>query len=73
MRGTFSLIRSFPRRAHVKESYSSLPAARERPAAYRSRGRMNRNLWLVYSQKTNRDWILRSDRHLVLLHADGGH
>src|ERR1700761_2010929 len=33
--------------------------------AYRSRGRMNRNLWLVYSQKTNRDWILRSDRHLV--------
>lgn len=33
--------------------------------AYRSRGRSNRNLWLVYSQKTNRDWILRSDRHLV--------
>jgi hypothetical protein len=33
--------------------------------AYRSRGRANRNLWLVYSQKTNRDWVLRSDRHLV--------
>ncbi len=33
--------------------------------AYRSRGRANRNLWLVYSQKTNRDWVLKSDRHLV--------
>jgi hypothetical protein len=33
--------------------------------AYRSRGRGNRNLWLVYSYKTNRDWILGSDRHLV--------
>jgi hypothetical protein len=33
--------------------------------AYRSRGRKNRNIWLAYSQKTNRDWILRSDRHLV--------
>jgi hypothetical protein len=33
--------------------------------AYRSRGRANRNIWLVYSLKTNRDWILRSDRHLV--------
>jgi len=33
--------------------------------AYRSRGRLNRNLWLVYSLKTNRDWILGSDRHLV--------
>jgi hypothetical protein len=33
--------------------------------AYRSRGRANRNIWLVYSLKTNRDWILASDRHLV--------
>jgi hypothetical protein len=33
--------------------------------AYRSRGRANRNLWLVYSPKTDRDWILGSDRHLV--------
>jgi hypothetical protein len=33
--------------------------------AYRSRGRANRNMWLVYSQKTNRDWMLGSDRHLV--------
>ncbi len=33
--------------------------------AYRSRGRANRNLWLVYSVKTNRDWILASDRHLI--------
>lgn len=33
--------------------------------AYRSRGRGNRNLWLVYSHKTRRDWILGSDRHLV--------
>jgi len=33
--------------------------------SYRSRGKANRNLWLVYSQKTNRDWILNSDRHLV--------
>jgi hypothetical protein len=33
--------------------------------AYRSRGRANRNIWLVYSPKTDRDWILNSDRHLV--------
>jgi hypothetical protein len=33
--------------------------------AYRSRGRANRNLWLVYSPKTDRGWILGSDRHLV--------
>ncbi|MFM0476317.1 hypothetical protein [Paraburkholderia strydomiana] len=33
--------------------------------AYRSRGRANRNLWLVYSIKTDRDWILQSDLHLV--------
>jgi hypothetical protein len=33
--------------------------------AYRSRGHANRNIWLIYSLKTNRDWILESDRHLV--------
>ncbi|MFP3605896.1 hypothetical protein [Paraburkholderia sp. SIMBA_053] len=33
--------------------------------AYRSRGKTNRNITLVYSLKTNRDWIIRSDRHLV--------
>ena len=35
------------------------------PAAYRARGRKANNLWLVYSVKTDRDWILRSDRQLV--------
>jgi hypothetical protein len=33
--------------------------------AYRSRGHRNNNLWLIYSYKTNRDWVLPSDRHLV--------
>ncbi|WP_225032938.1 hypothetical protein [Paraburkholderia sp. XV] len=33
--------------------------------AYRSRGKTNRDLTLVYSLKTNRDWIIRSGRHLV--------
>lgn len=33
--------------------------------AYRGRGRRNNNLWLVYSVKTQRDWILASDRQLV--------
>lgn len=33
---------------------------------YRARGRANRNLWLLYSVKTDRDWILPSDRHFVL-------
>ena len=33
--------------------------------AYRSRARRNSNLWLVYSPKTNRDWILPSDRQLI--------
>jgi len=33
--------------------------------AYRSRGKSNQQLWLVYSLKTNRDWILDSDRHLA--------
>lgn len=32
---------------------------------YRGRGRGNSNLWLVYSVKTDRDWILPSDRQLV--------
>ena len=47
---------------------SSSPRARLRhsiPAAYRARGRKVNNLWLVYSVKTDRDWILRSDRQLV--------
>lgn len=33
--------------------------------AYRARGGGTNNLWLVYSVKTNRDWILPSDRQLV--------
>jgi hypothetical protein len=33
--------------------------------AYRARGHRNNNLWLVYSYKTNRDWILPSDRQLI--------
>jgi hypothetical protein len=33
---------------------------------YRSRGRANRNLWLVYSIKTDLDWILPSDKHFLL-------
>lgn len=32
---------------------------------YRARGRGNSNLWLVYSAKTDRDWILPSDRQLI--------
>jgi hypothetical protein len=35
------------------------------PAAYRARGRKVNNLWLIYSVKTDRDWLLRSDRQLV--------
>lgn len=34
-------------------------------SAYRGRGKRNNNLWLVYSVKTDRDWILPSDRQLV--------
>lgn len=34
-------------------------------AAYRGRAHRNNNLWLVYSVKTDRDWILPSDRQLV--------
>ncbi|MDY7537855.1 hypothetical protein RGU72_06245 [Undibacterium sp. 5I1] len=33
--------------------------------AYRGRGRGNSNLWLVYSIKTNKDYILPSDRQLI--------
>lgn len=33
--------------------------------AYRARGRNQSNLWLVYSVKTNSDWILPSDRQLI--------
>jgi hypothetical protein len=33
--------------------------------AYNARGHQNNNLWLIYSVKTNRDWILPSDRQLV--------
>jgi len=33
--------------------------------AYRSRGRSNSNLWLVYSIKTDRDYIFPSDRQLI--------
>lgn len=32
---------------------------------YRARGRSISNLWLVYSVKTNSDWILPSDRQLI--------
>lgn len=35
------------------------------PEAYRARGRRKNNLWLVYSAKTDRDWLLPSDRQLV--------
>lgn len=34
-------------------------------SAYRARGHRNGNLWLVYSYKTDRDWIIASDRKLV--------
>ncbi len=35
------------------------------PDAYRARGHRVNNLWLVYSPKTDRDWLLPSDRQLV--------
>lgn len=35
------------------------------PEAYRARGHRVNNLWLVYSAKTDRDWLLPSDRQLV--------
>lgn len=33
--------------------------------AYRARGRGEGNLWLVYSVKTQKDWILPSDRQFI--------
>ncbi len=33
--------------------------------AYRGRGKKNSNLWLVYSVKTGRDWVLSTDRQLI--------
>lgn len=35
------------------------------PDIYRARGHRVNNLWLVYSPKTDRDWLLPSDRQLV--------
>lgn len=35
------------------------------PEAYRARGHHLNDLWLVYSPKTDRDWLLPSDRQLV--------
>lgn len=32
---------------------------------YRARGRRVNNLWLVYSPKTDQDWVLPSDRQLI--------
>lgn len=34
-------------------------------SAYRGRGHRNGNLWLLYSYKTKRDWIIGSDQRLV--------
>jgi hypothetical protein len=50
----------------AKSSQSPRSRARHSiPEAYRARGRGVNNLWLVYSVKTDRDWILPSDRQLV--------
>jgi hypothetical protein len=35
------------------------------PDVYRARGHRVNNLWLVYSVKTDRDWILQSDQQLI--------
>jgi len=45
----------------------TLSAKRKRAVleAYRARGKRNSNLWLIYSVKTDRDWLLQSDRELV--------
>jgi hypothetical protein len=46
----------------------SSPKFRQRQrggVAYRGRGHRNTNLSLVYSVKTNRDWIVNNDRRLV--------
>ncbi|WP_146173203.1 hypothetical protein [Ectopseudomonas oleovorans] len=34
-------------------------------AAFRARARRNSNLWLVYSYKTDRDWLVSGDHQLV--------
>lgn len=34
-------------------------------SSYRARGKAVNNLWLVYSPKTDSDWILPSDRQLI--------
>lgn len=42
-------------------------------AAYGQRGHQNSALWYVYSPRTDRDWVLRSDlyfEHFVLTEAD---
>lgn len=47
---------------------SSSPRMRQRKSLhkrYRARGKSNSNLWLVYSVKTDRDWILSSDLELI--------
>jgi hypothetical protein len=47
---------------------SPSPRARQRQSIqkmYRARGRQNHNLWLVYSVKTDRDWVLSSDSELI--------
>lgn len=50
----------------AKSSQSPRAKARHSiPEAYRARGRGINNLWLVYSVKTDRDWILPSDRQLI--------
>lgn len=50
------------------ETKGKSPRARLRssiPEAYRARGHKINNLWLVYSVKTDKDWLLRSDRQLI--------
>ena len=47
---------------------SSAPRSQQRLRvfdAYRGRGARTNDLWLFYSVKTNRDWILSSNRQLV--------
>lgn len=49
-------------------SISTSPSAHLRQSiqkAYRLRGKRNQNLWLVYSAKTDRDWLLSNDRKLI--------
>jgi hypothetical protein len=52
----------------MTRAQSRTPSAKRRRAvlsAYRARQKRNANLWLVYSVKTDRDWLLQSDRELV--------